>query len=60
MRAESASGAKQLREEVVGTLKALSETITNTMGELANVQKGQLDAFSSQLTTFVTRLRVPV
>ena len=52
VRAESATGAKQLREEVVGTLKALSETITKTMGELANVQKGQLDAFSIQLGSF--------
>src|SRR5712691_406735 len=52
VRAESATGAKQLREEVVGTLKALSETITKTMGELANVQKGQLDAFSGQLGSF--------
>jgi len=51
-RAESATGAKQLREEVVATLKTLSETITQTMGELANVQKGQLDAFSSQLASF--------
>jgi DNA recombination protein RmuC len=52
VRAESATGAKQLREEVVGTLKALSETITKTMGELANAQKGQLDAFSGQLGSF--------
>lgn len=52
VRAESGTGAKQLREEVVGTLKALSETITKTMGELANVQKGQLDSFSGQLTGF--------
>lgn len=52
VRAESATGAKQLREEVVVTLKALSETITKTMGELTNVQKGQLDAFSDQLSSF--------
>jgi DNA recombination protein RmuC len=52
VRTESATGAKQLREEVVGTLKALSETITQTMGELANVQKGQLDAFSGHLASF--------
>jgi DNA recombination protein RmuC len=52
VRAESATGSKQLREEVVVTLKALSETITKTMGELANVQKGQLDAFSNQLGSF--------
>ena len=52
VRAESATGAKQLREEVIATLKALSETITKTMSELANVQKGQLDAFSGQLGSF--------
>jgi len=52
VRAESATGAKQLREEVVGMLKALSDTITKTMGELVNVQKGQLDAFSAQLGSF--------
>jgi DNA recombination protein RmuC len=52
VRVESATGAKQLREEVVVTLKALSETITKTMGELANVQKGQLDTFSGQLDSF--------
>ena len=52
MRAESAVGAKQLREEVVATLKAVSETSTKTMGELAGVQKRQLDAFSTQLASF--------
>ncbi|MFH0870405.1 MAG: DNA recombination protein RmuC [archaeon] len=49
VRAESATGAKQLREEVVGTLITLSETITHTMGELANVQKIQLEAMSSTI-----------
>lgn len=52
VRTESASGAKQLREEVVGTQKALSETITKTMADLANVQQGQLDTFSGQLASF--------
>jgi DNA recombination protein RmuC len=52
VRAESATGAKQLREEVVGLLTALSETNTKTMSELASVQKGQLDAFSGQLASF--------
>lgn len=52
VRAESATGAKQLREEVVSTLKAISETNTKMMGELGSVQKGQLDAFSAQLTGF--------
>jgi DNA recombination protein RmuC len=49
VRAESAMGAKQLRGEVVATLKALSETITQTMGELANVQKTQLVAMSDAI-----------
>jgi len=52
VRAESATGAKQLREEVVATLKTLSETISQTMRELGNVQKAQLEAFSSQLGSF--------
>ena len=52
VRAESATAAKQLREEVVGTLKALSDTVTQTMGDLANIQKGQLDAFSAQIASF--------
>ncbi len=52
VRLETATSAKQLREEVVGTLKTLSETITNTMGELANVQKSQLESFSAQLGSF--------
>jgi len=52
VRAESATGAKQLREEVVVSLKALSETITQTMGELANAQKTRLEAFSVQLSAF--------
>lgn len=52
VRAESATGAKQLREEVVGTLKILSDTVTKTIGELAVGQKGQLDDFSAQLSAF--------
>jgi DNA recombination protein RmuC len=49
VRAESATGAKQLREEVVATLGSVSETITKTMGELSSAQKTQLEAFSNQL-----------
>jgi len=52
VRAESATGAKNLREEVVATLGGISETITKNMGELANVQKNQLDSFSGQLGAF--------
>jgi DNA recombination protein RmuC len=51
-RAESATNAKQLREEVVATLKGISESITTTMTGLASAQKSQLDSFSNQLTLF--------
>ena len=49
VRAESATGAKQLREEVVATLKGITEATTKTMGELANIQKAQLEAMSSAI-----------
>jgi DNA recombination protein RmuC len=49
IRAESATGGKQLREEVIAALKGIVETTTKTMGELANVQKGQLDAMASAI-----------
>jgi DNA recombination protein RmuC len=46
VRAESATGAKQLREEVIATLNSITEATTKTMGELANAQKAQLEAMS--------------
>jgi DNA recombination protein RmuC len=49
VRAESATGAKQLREEVIAALKGITEATTQTMGELANVQKAQLEAMSSAI-----------
>jgi DNA recombination protein RmuC len=53
VRAESASGAKLLREEVVTTLKSISETMAKTikdlMGELSNIQKTQLETMSSAI-----------
>ena len=49
IRAESATGAKQLREEVIAALKGITEATTRTMGELANVQKIQLEAMSSTI-----------
>ena len=44
IRAESAVGAKQLREEVLASLNGIMATTTRTMGELASQQKAQLDA----------------
>ena len=52
VRAENATASKQLREEVVATLKSLSETITRNMGQLAEVQQTQFAAFSAQLASF--------
>lgn len=48
-RAESATAAKQLREEVVTTLKSISETMARTMGELAHLQKVQLEAMAAAI-----------
>jgi DNA recombination protein RmuC len=49
IRTESATGGKQLREEVIATLKGITDTTTKTMGEVANVQKGQLEIMSSTI-----------
>lgn len=47
VRTESATAAKEQREEVVKTLTGISETMAKTMGELANVQKTQLESMSA-------------
>ena len=49
IRTESATGAKQLREEVIAALKGITEATTKTMGELANLQKFQLEAMSTAI-----------
>jgi DNA recombination protein RmuC len=49
VRAESATGAKQLREEVIAMLKGITESTTKTMGELANIQKTQLEIMSAAI-----------
>ncbi len=51
VRSESTTGAKLLREEVVTTLKAISETMAKTMKDLAAAEKVQLDAFSGQISS---------
>jgi DNA recombination protein RmuC len=43
-RTEAATDAGRLREEVVAALKGITDITTKTMGELAHVQKGQLEA----------------
>jgi DNA recombination protein RmuC len=49
IRNEVAAGAKQLREEVLGALKAITDTTTNTMAELAKSQKFQLEKMTSEI-----------
>jgi DNA recombination protein RmuC len=46
IRSESAMSAKQLREEVIATLKGITESSTTTMGELSKLQKAQLESMS--------------
>ena len=53
MRAESATGAKQLREEVLGALHHITDSTTRTMGELANAQKVQIEAMSGAIAKLV-------
>jgi DNA recombination protein RmuC len=47
VRLESATGARQLREEVVTTLKSISETMVTTMKDMGAAEKAQLEAMSS-------------
>ena len=48
-RLESAGSARQAREEIGGTLKFASDSQLKQMGEIAGMQKDQLDSFSKQL-----------
>jgi DNA recombination protein RmuC len=49
IRTESATGAKQLREEVVATLDLRWETMANTMRDLAAVQAIRLEDFAERI-----------
>jgi DNA recombination protein RmuC len=49
VRAESATGSKQLREEVIASLRGIAEAITKTMAEIANLQKNQLETMSAAI-----------
>ena len=49
IRAEVATGAKQLREEVIGALNGITETTTKTMAEVGKTQKTQLEAMTSEI-----------
>ncbi|MDQ1333881.1 MAG: recombination protein RmuC [Thermodesulfobacteriota bacterium] len=49
MRTEAGTGARQLREEVISALRGIAEATTQTMGELSNIQKSQLEAMSTAI-----------
>jgi DNA recombination protein RmuC len=51
VRVESATGAKQLREEVVTTLKSISQTMIATIKDLAVAEKAQLETFAAQIAS---------
>lgn len=57
VRAENSTNAKQLREEVVSTLKALSETTTKSIGEMSAAQRSQLESFSGHVQAFAKESR---
>jgi len=48
-RAESATAATQLRQEVVRTLTEISDAMARTLKDLAAAEKLQLEAFSKQI-----------
>ncbi len=49
-REEANNNARALREEISNNIKLMGDTIVKNMGELANLQKSQLDIFASQLS----------
>ena len=52
-REESATQARELREELSASLKRAGDSIINSLGEIGAAQRGQLETFSSQLTKLV-------
>src|SRR5208283_1109693 len=43
------SNAKAQKEETAAALQRLGESLVNSLGEIAKLQKGQLDVFSERL-----------
>jgi len=48
-REETSKNSKQLREETLISLKSFNDSLLQTMSNIANLQKDQLDTFSKQL-----------
>ncbi|MEW6417545.1 MAG: DNA recombination protein RmuC [Nitrospirota bacterium] len=53
-REETAYSSKHLREETSKSLASFSDSLVNSMTNIANLQKDQLDIFSKQLTALTT------
>lgn len=51
-REEASHNARTVREEVSKNIVVMGDSIIKNMGELANIQKSQLDIFANQLTVF--------
>lgn len=49
-REEANNNARALREEISNNIKLMGDTIIKNMGELASLQKSQLDIFANQLS----------
>jgi len=51
-RDELGKAAREQRQELTGAFKTFGDSVVQRMMEVANMQKGQLDAFSDQLASF--------
>jgi DNA recombination protein RmuC len=50
-REEAGAAAKRTREELSLSLKTFGDSVVSRMAEIAQLQRGQIDTFSQQLTT---------
>ena len=52
-RSESSKSAGDQRQELSGAFKTFGDSVGQRIGDVAGLQKGQLDAFATQLSQFV-------
>ena len=53
-REETTNNSKQLREEMIYSLKSFNDSVLTNMTNISNLQKDQLDSFSKQLAVLTT------
>lgn len=58
MRTESTNVAKLLREEVAVSLKGISSSLAETMGQISNLQKNQLEAMATAIDKLAQSVEV--